>query len=278
MDHSKLKSSMEQAISGSFPRRKSIQEYGLERVPLKLDSKEPAFMQPFLNARGLANEWQSFEVVDPRDRAATELVKYGVCARAGAYVTYACQLNRGSAGTVGVGVARFVAMRYRDMVPANYHAAGGNLRELRWLGIKMIVDPGVRAEIARVFAARGQTINRKGAVALRPDEDDPLFAQVTKNIVYLQSQLEMVRAHADRTGDAYVKRIVFLSRGVGGVATDVPPSTFWPQLHIVTELARPSGLPEPEEEELPPKDDSSLLGKIRRTFSAMSSKSGRSGK
>lgn len=252
-------SSANNTSSASAPKN-TVQDFGLVRESTVWESKDTAFIDPYLAHTSLNNpsrsssspatipEWGTFKITLPRpassrgSRSPKLLNGYAVAPSHHAYVTFCVQLTTS-------GAPRLTPMRYRDMIVDNYVSAcastSASLSKLRWLGVANIINETSRAIFEKVFQLTGRDILSRGAVEIRPSielrgtyPDHEEFRALLVHDPFTRGVLALLHHHAQAIGYASVKRFIFISEGFESGGGSGSPSPLRLRLNLVVELAR----------------------------------------
>lgn len=216
----------------------AIEDYGLLRVQNPCDLDALVIMSAFLD--NLPFDWQSYGILLPQSRrgdveTGLQVNTYAISLSEQAYVTTFVKLTE----TEEIGSRRLTEMQYRDMVVDNVRAAGGDMSQLRFLGVVMILNETARASIRRVFASVGKNYWSRGTVEVTPADNPREFKECLMNNPFARGQQSMIKRRAGDIGDAFIESFIFVSEGYDrrpGDDTDSPYGQ--PRLHMVTRLAR----------------------------------------
>ncbi|KAI1745649.1 hypothetical protein F4680DRAFT_465548 [Xylaria scruposa] len=204
---------------------RTIQDYGLERSYFPVDRRNMEFMEPYANPTGSIDpDWDGIGVESEINSSCA------VSTSLNAYVTLSIFLT----ATENIGAYRFTPMRMREIIVDNYLAAGGNLKTLRFVGTKDIINITTHNQIERLFQRAGKDFNRPGLVELLPEHKE--FTSDVLGNPFTRSIRSLLRHHEIEMGFAKMKRFIFLSKGLQ--PSDLAHEDR-PELNLVIELCRP---------------------------------------
>ncbi|KAI1753175.1 hypothetical protein F4782DRAFT_101001 [Xylaria castorea] len=208
--------------------RRTILDYGLLRFDLHVDRADLEFIEPYANPTGsLDPAWAGFSV-----ETETNMIS-NLCAVStslNAYITTAVFLTLSE----NIGANRLTPMRLREMIVDTYLAAGGDLKTLRFVGTKSIINTVTRNQIEWLFRRVGRGFTRPGSVEFQSGHEE-FISDVLGN-PFTRCVHSLLRHHEIETGFAKIKRFIFLSKGLqpGDWVNDEQP-----ELSLVIELCRP---------------------------------------
>ncbi|KAK7747212.1 hypothetical protein SLS62_009154 [Diatrype stigma] len=218
----------------------AIEDYGLVRVQKPCDLDELVIMSAFLDKPTF--DWRSYGILLPQIRRGDieeglEINTYAISLSEQAYVTIFVKLTSGEE----IGSRRLIEMQYRDMIVDNVRAAGGDMGQLRFLGVVMILNEAARASIRRVFNSVGKNFWSRGTVEVTPGDNPREFRECLMNNPFARGQQMMMKRWAGETGGAFIESFVFVSEGYDGPPGDEIEAPYGqPRLHMITRLARPT--------------------------------------
>ncbi|TGJ83419.1 hypothetical protein E0Z10_g5341 [Xylaria hypoxylon] len=240
----------------------TVQDFDLVREPTVWETKDTAFIDPYLMLTTLNNssryssspattstpEWGTFKISLPRltssgvSRSPKLLNGYAVSPSHHAYVTFCVQLTTTDA-------TRLTPMRYRDMIVDNYVSAFPStstpISKLRWLGIANILNEDSRATFTQIFHLAGCDILSRGHTEIFPEIDlngtspsNKELRTLLLNDPFTRGVLALLHHHAQDLNHAFVKRFIFISDGWEANEYSTGPSPLELRLNLVVELAR----------------------------------------
>ncbi|KAI8955810.1 hypothetical protein F4801DRAFT_599049 [Xylaria longipes] len=215
--------------------RRTIIDYGLLRFDLYVERADLEFIEPYANPTGSDPVWAGYSVENEQNTISS---MFAVSTSLKVYVTMAVFLTLAE----NVGANRLTPMRLHEMIVDTYLAAGGDLKTLRFLGTKSIINTVTRDQVQRLFQRAGKDFTQPGSVEFRPGHTE--FASAILGNPFTRCANSLLRHNEIETGYAKIKRFIFLSKGLqpGDWADDQEP-----QINLVIELCRPDDAGYPED-------------------------------
>ncbi|KAK7754609.1 hypothetical protein SLS62_003392 [Diatrype stigma] len=241
---------------GSNNDRKTIEHYGLKRVPENLGPSDAEFAEKYIGP--LTDDWEAYMVKSPRSSSSSgsdpeewdNLHSYVLSLSQQAYMISFVALTRGE----HLGAERLTEMRFHEMIIDNIRAAaataaaeavpneaGGSndansttgrtrLPNIRWIGARMIIHEGAADSIRAVFEQAGTDVLDRGTVEVTP-ADGARFSACFDGNPLARSVRSLTQHHAAEMGGAFIKRFIFIAEG----------NEFGqPRLHMLVELGWPT--------------------------------------
>ncbi|KAI0203185.1 hypothetical protein F4808DRAFT_55001 [Astrocystis sublimbata] len=202
------------------------------------------YIYPYANpAKTIDPAWKGFSVEHER----IPISSYGaVSTSLKVYVVHAVSLTLSE----DEGADRLTPMRLREIIIDNYLAAGGDMRTWRFCGVSNIVNTVTRAQAKQLFTQLGLDFNKPSTAQVW--HGTKAFPSAILGNPFTRCVLSLIRNHKWTTGQAKIKRIVFISGGLQPVdyvfdveADKMIPeddSNDNPKLNLVIELFRPGDI------------------------------------
>lgn len=227
---------------GSENGRKTVEHYGLRRVPEELDPMDVEFAEKYIGP--LADDWEAHAVELPRNSSSSRsnpeewdnLHSYALSLSQQAYMISFATLTKGE----HLGAERLTEMRFREMIIDNVRAAAGRMNDangdttgripkMRWIGSRLVIHEGAADSIRAVFEHAGTDVLDRGVVEVTP-ADGRRFSACFDGNPLARSVRSLTQHHAAETGGAFIRRFVFIAEG----------NEFGqPRLHMLVELGWP---------------------------------------
>lgn len=212
-------------------RRHFVEAYGLRRDLTFMKTEDMEFIAPwsnpyedpkFLDEENWVHGW-----VYARTNGKTQLLNaYAYSKAFNVYITMLINLTDGEK----IGARRYTAMRHRDMIIDNILDAGGDLKKLQYFGVHCIVNETTQKQVAELFGVAKMSLDKPGIIELTPDTAG--FAKEILRNPFTRGVLGLLREYEKETGNAKIKRVIFVSLGMIPLAAD-------PVVNIAIELCRP---------------------------------------
>ncbi|KAJ4417873.1 hypothetical protein N0V82_005930 [Gnomoniopsis sp. IMI 355080] len=212
------------------PRRRTIEEYGMRRLPVTFTPDMVDFMAPYFAVPG---QWKAYEIRGSNYGGSedTQFNSYAVNIEAEAYCNFSVKTQDEQDSESN----RLTRIDYRDMIIDNYAAAGGGSAEMKVLGTRNILDKDTRKMVEDAFKSKKKDPTKPGSVRLgsseAPFNDFAILQPFARNHTSVDKQYDL------STGFAEISEFIICSEGLK--AGETTKSGDSPVYHLITLLQPP---------------------------------------